>query len=125
MKTLRIACFSLAITALTGIALCGVLGLVFDEPGMLYSVTAEFQELPESDDSLRQWLRNQPGVVHSYWSTPQITRSGKSVTVKWHHWKTWPRDPVSPNLREQFRNFGYRGLFKYEERKRKETKEWS
>lgn len=105
-----------------GVCLCGVLGWVFEEPGMFYSVSAQFQELPDSDDPLQEWLRSQPGVVDSHWS-PRITRAGKSVTVGWHHMKTWRRDPVTPNLREQFESFGYRGLFKYEEAKRQDTED--
>jgi hypothetical protein len=81
-------------------------------PPIDYVVRAEFQELPPGDEDLKQWLLDQPGVYIGF-----VQREGRKVTVVWGHSETHIWNSVTPNLREHFEKFGYKGLTAYEEAK--------
>jgi hypothetical protein len=81
-------------------------------PPIDYVVRAEFQELPPGDDELKHWLLEQPGVCGCF-----VQREGRKVTVVWGHSETHIWNAVTPNLREHFEQFGYKGLTAYEEEK--------
>jgi hypothetical protein len=93
--------------------LCGatvVIPAVMFVPPMAYAVAADFQELPPTDDELKQWLFDQPGVYIGV-----VSRNGNSLHVVWGHSRTHFWDPVTPNVRAEFERFGYKGLMNYHE----------
>lgn len=81
-------------------------------PPMDYVVGAEFRELPADDKELQQWLLSQPDVYIGF-----VQREGNKLTAVWGHARNGFRDPVTPNLRQQFEKFGYKELTTYHEEK--------
>ena len=81
-------------------------------PPMIYMVHAEFLELPPTDEALKEWLLQQPGVYQGL-----IVREGNSLTLNWFHITKRFADPISPTVRDEFERFGYKGLVNYSENK--------
>jgi hypothetical protein len=100
-----------AVTLGLAFAMLFVVHVVFAPP-MDYVVRAQFQELPASDDELKGWLLNQPGVYTGF-----VQREGRTLVLIWGNTRTHFWNPVTPNVRAQFERFGYRGLLHYHEEK--------
>jgi hypothetical protein len=79
---------------------------------MDYVVEAEFQELPPDDKELEEWLFAQPGVYIGF-----VERDNRRIVAVWGNCRTSYYDPVTPNLRDEFEKFGYKGIISYREQK--------
>ena len=98
---------SIAKIAVSIILLAGIasLGFSFVPASRVYTVGAGFTSLPESDDKLQDWLREQPGVVDH---TVHITR-GQDQTLELtfiitqNTWKT----PPFPDIETKCDELGY------------------
>jgi hypothetical protein len=79
---------------------------------MDYVVEAEFEELPPDDEALQKWLLGQSGVYIG-----GIERRRNRIVAVWGNTKTFYWNAVTPNLRDQFENFGYKKPLLYKEKK--------
>jgi hypothetical protein len=75
---------------------------------IVYSVRAEFTELPADDKALENWLAAQPGVVKA-----MCDRDPGAIRVYWIMVQDMRRKPPAPDLHQAFEEFGYRGLIHY------------
>lgn len=112
MKRIHLLLIGVFCLATVFVGLLASVWLAADAGPMDYTVVAEFRELPLTDGNLKQWLRSQPGVYISF-----VERTGNSVSLLWGHAKTSFRDPVTPNIREEFERLGYKGAVNYKESK--------
>lgn len=84
------------------------LGFFFVPVSFVYCVRATFSYLPENDDRLAAWLRQQPSVVAH---TVEIGRRGidsKELEVVFIQVRTASGSPPFPLLDEQCAELGYR-----------------
>ena len=88
------------------------MGILLSGAGIDYVVSAEFEDLPESDHELEEWLQSQSGVY-----IIRVQREGNKVIWCWGYASTNLEDPVTPDLRLVFSEFGYRGMTNYQENK--------
>jgi hypothetical protein len=100
----------LLLLILVGSCLWPVVAVVLFWP-VVNSVEATFEELPPTDEALKEWLREQaePHIA-------TVGREGNTVQLVWGSGGS-VRGPVKPDPRPVFEALGYRGLKSYREEK--------
>jgi hypothetical protein len=89
-----------------GLALLGWLGYRAANATAVYTYRIDFATLPESDDTLREWLASQLGVVAS-----SVSRDGQTVVVEYVR-SLYTRQPLLGPVGEA-KPFGYGGVRGY------------
>ncbi|MDX1930523.1 MAG: hypothetical protein SFV81_28625 [Pirellulaceae bacterium] len=87
------------------VLLVGSFALSFLPASRIYSVETTFTSAPESDEELRKWLADQPGVVdHTiHLSRLDNQRFGLTFIISQNSWKR----PAFPDIESQCFELGY------------------
>src|SRR5579859_6929787 len=74
-----------------------------------HAVQAQYQSMPDRDNELEQWIREQPGVGKA-----RVVHSSRGVHVHFVMTQNLLRtDPPTPDLRAALDEFGYRGELRF------------
>lgn len=75
---------------------------------MGYCVEATFQELPENDEPLAEWVKSQRGIVAHTVHIRRFGTHGDELEVGFIQVRTIAGDPPFPELEEKCAELGYK-----------------
>ena len=96
--------FAFAVVVALVLAGFALFALSYIRPSVGYTVCAEFASMPDDDEALERWLRNQPGVAGG---TVHTKREGDRLEV--FYIANLSRFQKSPDLQAQCAVLGYSG----------------